>query len=124
MFVIAANCYPANYQVPTGVTEDEEWQYFKNFFQKTYETPEENAFRKDLYFKTKAEVEEHNKKYEIGEVSYMKGINQFSDWTQEEFDNFLGFKPKPKKSGSFEVPEGTNIDDEWEMYKVSYVNLF
>lgn len=46
--------------------------------------------RFELYKKSLAEVEEHNKKYEAGSETYTKGMNNFSDWTEEESKNLLG----------------------------------
>lgn len=127
MCVITVNCYPADYAVPAGATEDEEWEHYKTHFQKSYETPEENTKRKAIYFKTKADVEEHNKKFEAGETTYTQGINHFADLTQEEFrQSYLMGVRKPedaektrRKRAAFTVPNGTSIDDEWSEYKVS-----
>ena len=33
-------------------------------------------------------INEHNKKYKEGKYSWYMGVNQFTDWTQEEFASF------------------------------------
>lgn len=53
-------------------------------FTKSY-GPDEEEKRKQIYFENKIKVEEHNKKFEQGEVTWSMGINHFSDLTEEEF---------------------------------------
>ncbi|XP_063700984.1 cystein proteinase inhibitor protein salarin-like [Culicoides brevitarsis] len=126
---VTVNSAPSEYSVPVGATQDEEWEYYKTYFKKTYETPEENEKRKGLYFQKKASIDEHNKKYEAGEVSFSQGINHFADLTDEEFKNVCcgliipeSEKTRRKRESgdkSFEetIAEGTSIDDEWVAFK-------
>lgn len=58
-------------------------------FDKKYEGDEE-SMRFEIYKKSLAEVEEHNKKFEAGLETYAKGMNNFSDWTEEESNNLHG----------------------------------
>ncbi|RZC38692.1 Peptidase C1 and/or Inhibitor I29 domain containing protein, partial [Asbolus verrucosus] len=56
-----------------------------------------------------AEIERHNAKYAKGEVTYTRGINQFTDWSKKEISAFLNqnkmLKSKiPGKYGKFFVP--------------------
>lgn len=41
-------------------------------------------FRREIFIKKFKEVEEHNNRYRKGLESYLVGINQFSDFTNEE----------------------------------------
>lgn len=61
---------------------------------KSYSTDEELK-RKAIFKDNLAKIEEHNKKYATGEVTYLMGINQFADLTNEEFKNKYtgGLKP-------------------------------
>lgn len=66
-----------------------------NYFQqstheKSYADAAEDAMRRDLVAKCKAFVEEHNKKFEAGEVSFTCGLNNFSDRTEEEKSRKFG----------------------------------
>ena len=57
-------------------------------FGKHYPSTEEYNFRLGLWRKSVAEVDAHNAQ---GKSYYMR-LNQFSDWTDEEFDKVLGMK--------------------------------
>ncbi|XP_050519251.1 cathepsin L-like proteinase [Diabrotica virgifera virgifera] len=61
----------------------EEWISFKDKFGKHYGT-EEDKFRFQIFQKKLRGIEEHNAKYERGEVEWFKGVNQFSDWTNQQ----------------------------------------
>lgn len=62
-------------------------------YNKHYEGVEDNI-RRVNYFRTKARVEENNRRYEAGEISFKSGINKFADKPPEEFkNNRLVLKP-------------------------------
>ncbi|ALC42823.1 cer [Drosophila busckii] len=62
-----------------------EWANYKQQFEKVYKTPAEELMRKLNFEKKKLEIEEHNKRFHNGEVSYEMGLNQYSDMSYEEF---------------------------------------
>ena len=49
-----------------------------------------------VFLDNKQLIAEHNKRFKLGEVSYSKGINQFSDFFEHEFVKVQGFV-KPEK---------------------------
>jgi len=78
-------------------------QYVKEF-NKNYHTKE--YFKREAIFKTNLKkIAEHNEKHLRGESSYTMGVNQFTDWTEEEFSSYIqGLPPMSdnvKKSDSF-----------------------
>ncbi|KAG9333566.1 hypothetical protein JZ751_011403 [Albula glossodonta] len=60
---------------------DKEFEEWKQKFEKSYESPEEEAKRKKLWLQTRVMVTEHNRKYQRGMVTYTMGVNQFADLT-------------------------------------------
>lgn len=56
---------------------------------KLYANPIEERTRFAIFQQNLKEIEEHNKKFEAGEVSWKQGITPFTDWTKEEFVAYL-----------------------------------
>ncbi|KAL3284569.1 hypothetical protein HHI36_018726 [Cryptolaemus montrouzieri] len=78
---------------------DSKWEDFKKTQQRSYESPEEETRRKEIFRKNLEGIEEHNQKFARGEVTYQQGVNQFTDLTKEEFSKRLGFKPNGSSVG-------------------------
>ncbi|KAJ8959298.1 hypothetical protein NQ318_021984 [Aromia moschata] len=87
IFVFVIVCAMAN---PLPSKLEDQWRDFKTKHGKKYESDEEEARRFEIFKEAVAKIEEHNKKYEEGKVTYTMGINQFADLTQEEFKKNLG----------------------------------
>lgn len=65
-----------------------DWEEYKTTFDKIYATPQEELTRKELFNTRVAEIGEHNRKFVAGQVTWEKGVNMFTDWTEEEFNQF------------------------------------
>ncbi|XP_016978255.1 protein CTLA-2-beta [Drosophila rhopaloa] len=78
-----------------SLVTDEEWVEYKSKFDKSYEA-EEDQLRRELYAKAKARIDEHNRKFEKGEVTWKMGINHLADLTPEEFAQRCGGKKPPQ----------------------------
>jgi len=86
---------------------DDEWHNFKVTYEKEYEDEEEETLRKKVFMDNHKFVQEHNAKYQNGEVTYEVGINKFADLTAEEFASMMN---------GFRVPEGyERTGDEFNM---------
>uniref|UniRef100_A0A1I8PLU3 Cathepsin propeptide inhibitor domain-containing protein n=1 Tax=Stomoxys calcitrans TaxID=35570 RepID=A0A1I8PLU3_STOCA len=72
---------------------DAEWEAYKTDMQKSYGSAQEEAMRRDLVAKSKQFVDEHNKKFEAGEVTFTCGLNGLSDHTPEEMERMHGYRP-------------------------------
>lgn len=62
-----------------------EWEEFKQLFNKTYSSEDEESSRFKKFCANKMSIEEHNKKYTNGDVSYSLGLNALSDMDHEEY---------------------------------------
>ncbi|CAG9856061.1 unnamed protein product [Phyllotreta striolata] len=69
------------------LTTEERFAEFKTKFGKTYATPEEEQERFKVFEANVQRIDEHNKKFETGEVTFSQGVNQFSDLTPDEWKN-------------------------------------
>lgn len=67
--------------------------YFQQDHGRNYRSLIEEKFRFSIFQSTLRQIEEHNAKYNNGEFTYFLKVNQFSDWTDEEFNQYLNFKP-------------------------------
>ncbi|XP_056633311.1 uncharacterized protein LOC130442924 [Diorhabda sublineata] len=77
--LIAATC---------ALSDHQQWTEFKVNFSRQYEPHEENV-RFEIFQNNLRKIEEHNAKYDKGEVSYYMRVNKFADWTKEEFNQLL-----------------------------------
>ena len=75
------------------LSQDFQWENFKNKFEKSYRSLSHELERKTIFLSTLESIEEHNAKYEAGLSSYFQGVNFYSDWTWEEFERILMKKP-------------------------------
>merc|ERR1712080_428233 len=73
-------------------TTSTEWAKYKLQHSKVYSN-EEDARRMYIWKKNVNMVEKHNSE----QHSYTMAVNKFSDWTVEEFNNFLGYQPIAEK---------------------------
>ena len=67
---------------------DKEWTNFKVNFNRNYKSSSEEARRKELFVKNFAQIRAHNCDIK---KKFTKGVNEFSDWTEEEFKDLFGF---------------------------------
>nr|XP_053644273.1 digestive cysteine proteinase 2-like [Cherax quadricarinatus] len=73
------------------------WQEFKDKYNKQYETVEEETYRKKIFEENLQYIEDVNRKYEKGEVSYNLNMNKFGDLTAEELKSIMnGYRGKAK----------------------------
>ncbi|KAF7236660.1 Cathepsin L2 [Varanus komodoensis] len=69
------------------------WEEWKSTHRKTYPKGEE-AFRRAIWEKNLQMIEKHNYEAHLGNFTYKLGMNQFGDWTREEFNHRMnGFRP-------------------------------
>ncbi|KAL7631762.1 UNVERIFIED_CONTAM: hypothetical protein RMT77_017943 [Armadillidium vulgare] len=84
-------------------TVDKEWEAYKIKFEKQY-SPKEDARHHEIFKTTKKIVEEHNKKFEEGKVTFTMAINKFADLDEEELKRYRGGKRTAE-----ELKKGTTL---------------
>lgn len=57
-------------------------------YRKNYGSDEESAKRFDIFAANVKKITEHNELYDKGESSYKMGLNEYADFTAEEFREF------------------------------------
>ncbi|XP_053156905.1 procathepsin L-like [Hemicordylus capensis] len=67
-------------------TLEEAWKEWRKTHMKIYSKGKEEAFRRTIWEENLAMVKQHNREAVLGKHTYRMGMNQFSDWTDEEFD--------------------------------------
>ncbi|XP_037915956.1 procathepsin L-like [Hermetia illucens] len=82
-----------------------EWNTFKRRHNKQYK-PMEDVMRKNNYYRNKERIASHNFLYNQGVFNFKLGINQFADWTEQEFYNI--FQSAPSTSYTYH-----NTTDRW-----------
>ncbi|XP_056643031.1 procathepsin L-like [Diorhabda sublineata] len=92
----------------------EKWNVFKTTHSKQYH-PKEEQLRFTIFQENLRKIEEHNAKYESGEVSYYFAVTGFADLTSEEFKAMLNSqmstKPKMNNTNRFVVDPEADVPD-------------
>nr|XP_045616605.1 digestive cysteine proteinase 2-like isoform X2 [Procambarus clarkii]XP_045616606.1 digestive cysteine proteinase 2-like isoform X2 [Procambarus clarkii] len=60
------------------------WEEFKAEYDKKYKSTEEESYRKKVFEENLQHIEDNNKKYERGEISFTMKINKLGDLTEDE----------------------------------------
>ncbi|XP_063040256.1 procathepsin L-like [Engraulis encrasicolus] len=82
--IIAAACL-AVVSCASISLEDLEFHAWKLKFGKVYESPEEEAYRKNIWLSSRRRVLAHNILADQGIHTYRRGMNQFSDMDEKEY---------------------------------------
>jgi cathepsin L len=68
-----------------NVELDDHWTMFKSEFAKTYENEHHETMRRLIWEDNLKMIQKHNLDYDMGRKTYSLGMNEFGDWTHEEF---------------------------------------
>ena len=101
---------------------EQEWQMWKAKFGKVY-SPREEVFRRQVFEKRVENILAHNSKYPA-QVSYYRGLNQFSDFTLDEFRSYnklsSGFGNNNQSCGSIYKPPQKQLSAhvDWRLHNM------
>ncbi|CAH1099233.1 unnamed protein product [Psylliodes chrysocephalus] len=92
----------------------ESWSNFKLTHSKSYQNIREEHLRFNIFKNNLKKIEEHNAKYEKGEVSYYLAVNHFADMTSEEFMAMLNkqISNRPHLNSTLYEPGNVEVDEE------------
>ena len=79
--------------------EEYSFQQFCSEFSKTYEA-EEAAERQAIFEANLKKIQAHNAEYKSGLHSWYMGVNQFADWSEEEFSGIRATQYHPSSLAS------------------------
>lgn len=66
------------------ISIDDRWKDFKTRFKKNYKSSAEEARRFEIFNENCVRFEEHNQRFEVGNVTFSQGINRDADLTSDE----------------------------------------
>ncbi|KAL3309868.1 hypothetical protein Ciccas_011577 [Cichlidogyrus casuarinus] len=99
------------------------WRNYKSIHEKSYETDEEEQMRKDLWHANRKFIDNHNKLYEAGVVTYTLAQNHLSDRTEEELRSLRNFKGNSKTlPGKVHTLSGNKIPESIDWRTVGGIN--
>ena len=94
------------------ITEEEmAYMRYVTEWGKSYGTKAEFQFRMEQFKKTMAKIAEHESN---DAHKSTVGLNQFSDWTHEEYKKLLGYKARENVSAEPELLDTSNLADEMD----------
>jgi len=100
------------------------WELYKAVNEKVYSSDAEELLRKEIFERNVATIEEHNKKFEAGEVTFKLGVNHFTDMLESEVKSMMnGFRPSDKAASEFVfvADEGVELADTVDWRTEGYV---
>ncbi|XP_045603878.1 digestive cysteine proteinase 2 [Procambarus clarkii] len=74
------------------------WELFKAQYDRHYLDVEEEHYRQSVFEKNLEFINDFNKRFEQGEVTFNLKMNQFGDMTNEEFNAIKGYEIEPRHS--------------------------
>ncbi|KAG5876328.1 hypothetical protein JTB14_004155 [Gonioctena quinquepunctata] len=77
------------FSIANASTDREQWMSFKHTHGRTFKSLAEDRTRYGIFQSNLRKIEEHNARYNSGEVTYYMGITPFTDMTHEEFKDML-----------------------------------
>ncbi|KAJ8921565.1 hypothetical protein NQ315_010470 [Exocentrus adspersus] len=89
---------------------EEEWNQFKVKHGRSYRSRLETSKRFGIFKENLRKIEDHNNKFQRGEVSYNLAINKFADLTEEEFKARLNPHPITKVESQTTLTGVKNFD--------------
>lgn len=96
--------------VPLTFEADGVWEMYKNTHKKQYLGDVELA-RKMIFSENMKLINQHNREADMGKHTYWLGINEYADWSNEEFRAFMnGYKMPTNRTGS-KFMEPLNLRD-------------
>ncbi|CAH0545773.1 unnamed protein product [Brassicogethes aeneus] len=104
--------------VAVSANTQEQWKSFKQTHQKSYRSLIEERLRYKIFSDNLEKIEQHNAEFEQGLITYKQGVNQFADWTEEEFIAFLklnGPAQKAKSDEVFEAIKSAPLKQDWRL---------
>ena len=72
---------------------DESFRFFKNRFSRVYHSSQEEVTRKNIFVENLQFISDSNKLYFSGHRQFQVGINNFADYSDEEFRQFYLSRP-------------------------------
>jgi len=90
----------------------QKWQSYQEEFGKSYRSPVEARKRLAIFKDNLEKIEAHNALYKEGKSTHTEGINQFTDWSKEEFMQYVnrGLINKPVIVGDvFNKTDSNNL---------------
>jgi len=97
------------------------WEAFKTRFAKRYSSISEEETRRQILLRKLAIIKAHNVEESLGMHPFAIGLNEFSDWSKDEYRKYLtGFKPRPADGPSIDsgtLPDQTlpQVVDKYEV---------
>ncbi|XP_055906835.1 cathepsin L-like proteinase [Eupeodes corollae] len=68
----------------------ESYAAYKAHYTKSYATPADEQLHYNIFCDKLKTIDEHNTKFEKGEVTFEMGVNQFTDMTSKEIAESIG----------------------------------